>query len=237
VPITFPVPRPVELELETWPSSGPETYGAYDQVRGRETLTGRVRFGGPVVAPIDGTYHPEDAELQAYLKAQAGSLRFVLALMSVTFPFGVPPLITASVEVDLRDDTGTGQTLAYSVFPANATSAKEVTRGFTLQPDLTILGTGGSAGGLTNSTTEQGTKSYLIGGPSLSPSPAWAFRRTQAQDIEGTTGLVMVVQVPVARTGSLSVSLLASIEERFRFGKRQVPLDGADAASPAVITF
>jgi hypothetical protein len=237
MPITFPVPRPVELELETGPSSGLETYGVYNQVRGQETLTGRVRFGGPVIAPIDGTYHPENAELQAYLKAKAGSLRFVLALMSITFPFGVPPLVTASVEVSLRDDTKTGQTLAYSVFPANTTSAQDVSHGFALKPDLTILGTGGSIGEVTNSTVEHGTKAYLIGGPELSPCPAWRFRRTDAQDIEGTTGLVMVVQVPADRTGSLSVSLLASIEERFRFAKRQVPLDCADAASPAIITF
>ena len=235
--IEFPVPWPVELELETGPSSDLEKSGVYDQVRGQEVLTGRVRFGGPVVVPIDGTYHPENAELQAYLKAKAGSLRFALTLMSVTFPFGVPPLVTASVEVSLRDDTETGQTLAYSVFPVNKTSARDVSHGFTLQPDLTIFGTGGSIGGVTNSTVEHGTSAYLIGGPELSPCPAWRFRRTDAQDIEGTTGLVMVVQVPAGRTGSLSVSLLASIEERFRFAKRSVPLDCADPASPAVITF
>jgi len=228
---SFPVPRPVQLELE--PADGD---GDGDQVRGQETLTGRVEFGGPVTAPLDGTYHPEDAELQAYVRAKAGALRFVLALMSVNFPYGVPALSTASIEVDLRDDAATGQTLAYSVFPANLGTAKDMTHGFTLAPDLTIAGTGGSIGGPSWTTVEHGAQAYLIGGPEFSPRPAWRFRRTSAQRIEGPTKLVMVIQVPAGRTGSLSVSLLASVEERFHFSKRQVALAGAGAASPAAIT-
>jgi hypothetical protein len=229
---TFPAPRPVELEPEPVPSSSVD-----DEVRSQETLTGRVEFGGPVIAPVDSTYHPEDAELQAFVKAKAGSLRFVLAIMSVHFPFGDPPLATANVEVDLKDDTATGQTLAYSVFPANVGFAKDVSRGFALQPNLTIAGTGGTIGGPSWTTADHGTEAFLIGGPEFSPRPAWKFRRTHAQDIVGPTRLVMVIQVPIGRTGSLSVSLLASIEERFLFSKRQVPLPGAAAANPAVVKF
>jgi hypothetical protein len=233
---TFPVPRPVVLELE--PSSFPGSPAVEDQVRAtRETLTGRVGFGGPMVIPIDGTYHSEDAELQAFVKAQAANFRFALALMSVNFPFGDPPLSTVSVEVNLGDDAGTGQTLAFSVSPANACYAKDVSRGFTVQPDLTVAGTGGSIGGPSWTTDHHGAEFYLIGGPELSPRPAWQYRRTPGQDIVGSTRLIMVIQVPAGRIGSLSVSLLASIEERFLFSKRQVPLPGAAGDSPAVIMF
>jgi hypothetical protein len=235
----FPVPVPVVLEPEPGRSSSPDQLSVEDDVRGPETLRGRVEFGGPLIAPIDDTYHPEDAELRAFVKAKSGSFRFVLATMSVNFPFAFrdPPLASASVEIDLMDDTATGQTLAYSLFPTSLAMAQEVTSGFSVQPNLTVAGTGGGIGTAARTTVSHGTKAYLIGGPELSPRPAWSFRRIAAQDIVGPTRLVMVIQVPFARTGSLSVSLLASIEERFFFAKRRVPLPGAAAANPDVITF
>ena len=109
-----------------------------------------------------------------------------------------------------------------------------------MQPNLTVAGTGGTIGGPTWSTTDHGTQAYMIGGPELSPHPAWMFQRTPAQKIEGSTRLVMVIQVPTGRTGSLTVSLQASLEKKrklLRFLKRKIPLPGGDAANPAVVTF
>jgi hypothetical protein len=187
---------------------------------------------------VDSTYRPQDPDLQAFLRAQAPRFRFVLAQMSVKFPFGGPPLATASVEVDLADDGATGQTFAYSILPTNLTSPKEETRGFTLEPNLTVLGTGGSVGGPNWSTTDHGTRAYMIGGPELSPHPAWMFQRTPAQDIEGSTRLIMIIQVPVDRIGSLTISLQASLDKtRLRFFKRQIPLPGSGPANPCVVTF
>jgi hypothetical protein len=228
--------RPIALESEPAALSGALTPEGAGQVT--ETLSDRVQFGGPLVTPIDVTYGLNHPDLQAFLEAQAKAFRFVLAEMSINFPFGGPPLSTASVEVDLADNASTQQTLAYSILPTNLTWPKEATKGFTLQPNLTILGTGGSIGGPNWSTTEHGTAAYMIGGPELSPHPAWMFQRTLAQNIEGSTRLIMVIQVPSGHTGSLTVSLQASLEKRrLRFFKRQIPLPGADAANPAVVTF
>lgn len=232
--------RPIELDLEpVVPSSylgRPGTAAA----KGPKlpTLSDRVEFGGPSVVPIDSKYCPGDSKLQAFLNAHAGSFRFVLAEMSVNFPFGKPPLATASVEVDLEDDDATAETFAYSILPTNLTSPKDATKGFELQPNATILGTGGTIGGASWSTTVHGSQAYMIGGPELSPHPAWMFRRTSAQEIEGSTRLVMVVQVPDDCTGSLTVSLQASVHKTgLRFVKREIPLPGADAANPAVVRF
>jgi hypothetical protein len=186
-----------------------------------QTLSDRVEFGGPLIVPVD-----------------SASFRFALAQMSVKFPFGDPPLATASIDVDLADDAATGQTFAYSILPTNLTSPKEETHGFMLQPNVTVVGTGGSIGGPSWSTTDHGTRTYMIGGPELSPHPAWMFQRTPAQDIEGSTRLIMVIQVPTGHTGSLTVSLTASLHKtRLRFFKRQIPLPGADAVNPGVVTF
>ena len=235
----FLVPRPITLEAE--PAALLLNEGLLSVAaagRAKETLSDRVEFGGPLVVPVDSTYRPEDPDLQAFLKAQAPRFRFALAQMSVKFPFGDPPLATASVEVDLVDDNETGQTSAYSILPTNLTSPKEETRGFTLQPNLTVAGTGGTVGGPSWSTTYHGTRAYMIGGPELSPHPAWMFQRSPAQDIEGSTRLIMVIQVPAGRTGSLTVSLQASLyKTRLRFFKRRIPLPGASAANPAVVTF
>ena len=232
-------PQPITLEPEPAALSfDGNLLSAQDAGGAKETLSDRVEFGGPLVIPVDGTYCPGDPDLLAFLKAQAPRFRFVLAQMSVKFPFGDPPLATASVEVDLADDAATGQTFAYSILPTNLTSPKEETRSFALQPNLTVAGTGGTVGGLSWSTTDHGTRAYMIGGPELSPHPAWMFQRTPAQNIEGSTRLIMIIQVPVGRIGSLTVSLQASLHQtRFRFFKRQIPLTGADAANPTVVTF
>jgi hypothetical protein len=231
--------RPIALESE--PAALPQYSGALTPEgagHAEETLSDRVEFGGPLVIPIESTYGADHPELQAFLKAQAGSFRFAIAEMSVNFPFGDPPLSSASVEIDLADNVATGQTLAYSILPTNLTYPKEATKGFTLQPNLTIIGTGGSIGAASWSTTEHGTQAYMIGGPELSPHPAWMFQRTSAQRIEGSTRLVMVIQVPTGSTGSLTVSLQASLEKRhLRFFKRLIPLPGADAADPAMVRF
>jgi hypothetical protein len=203
-------------------------------------LKSRVLFGGPEVVPIDSSYRKDDADMQAFVSARQEHVRFVLALMSVNFPIGTPPLATASVEVDLDDDAATGRTIAYSIFPANLGSAKDLTDTFQLQPNLTFAGVGGTLGTIGKSTTAHGNENYLIGGPELSPHPAWTFRSTKAQKIEGSTRLSMIIAMPIGRTGSLSVSLQASIVKKnrlLRFFKRQVPLAGADTAKPAVVSF
>ena len=97
--------QPITLESEPAALSfDGEVLTAEDAVRAKETLSDRLEFGGPMVVPIDSGYHPEDSELQVFLKAQSENFRFALAQMSVNFPFGKPPLATASVEVDLADD-------------------------------------------------------------------------------------------------------------------------------------
>jgi hypothetical protein len=195
VTAAFPVPRPVELEAEAAPGWGPsegsdgDELSAVDEVRGPETLRGRVEFGGPLIAPVDSSYHPEDAELQALLKARAQTFRFVLATMSVNFPFGSlgdPPLATASVEIELIDDRATGQTLAYSLYPASVILAREVTRGFTLQPDLTVAGTGGAHGGAGHHRPDPACHGH--------PGAGRPYRVTQRQPARFHRGTVFLLQ-------------------------------------------
>lgn len=231
VPLAFPVPRAVDLDREHF-EDGDDT-----AVRAAEHLTGRVEFGGPVSMPIDRNYHPEDVELQTYLEAKDGSLRFVLVIMSVNFPYGEPDLVTAEVKVELSDSGETGQTLAYSLYPTELSNAKDANRSVTIKPDLTIAGVGVSGGELDRGSVEHGTVSYVIGGPELSARPSWSFRKTPTQAIDKPARLGMVIQVPVGCTGSLTVTLGAAIDKHTLFSKKHIRLDHASDETPSAITF
>lgn len=221
--------RPIDLDPE----------GVDFVVRGPEApkLRDRVEFGGPLVTSIDASYRPDDADLQAFIKGQAGKLRFSVAHMSINFPVSYPPPLTAaSVQVTLADDGGTGQTVAYSLFPTHAGPGYDVTKGFTISPKLTIGPIGAELGDIVGTTVTHSAEDYVMGGPELSAHPAWTFARTTGQDLSGATRLVMIVQVPVGRTGMLTVDLAAEVEMG-RFRKSRIPLSGADQVNPAVVRF
>jgi len=225
-PLAF---RPVDLDPE----------GVDFVVRGSEApkLRDRVEFGGPLVTPIDASYRPEDADLQAFVRGQAGKLRFALAHLSINFPVSYPPPLTAaSVQVTLADDGDTGQTVAYSLFPTHAGPGYDVTKGFTISPKLTVGPVGVELGDIDGSKAAHGTMDFVTGGPELSAHPAWTFGRVTGQDLRGATRLVMIIQVPVGRTGTLSVDLSAEVEMG-RFRKCRIPLPGADGVNPAAVHF
>jgi hypothetical protein len=200
-------------------------------------LKDRVEFGGPLVTPIDKNYCPDDSDLQAFIRGRADSLRFVLAHMSINFPPSYPPpLARSSVQVTLDDDGRSGQTVAYSLFPTHAGTSYDITRGFSISPTLTVGPVTAGLGSADRSTVDHGTDDFVTGGPELSAHPAWSFRRTPAHELQGSTRLIMVIQVPVGRAGVLTVDLTAEVEQG-RFRKHKIRLPGADGASPAAVHF
>ena len=206
------------------------------QVRGPSAplLKDRIEFGGPLVTPIDSSY-PGDADLRTFVRGFESKLRFFLVHMSVNFPPSYPPPLTrASVQVTLADDVGGDEAIAYSLFPTRLGTAYEVSKGFALSPTLTVGPVGGGLGSVTRGTMEHGTRDFVVGGPELSPHPAWIFQPTSAQALVGSTRLVMIIQLPVARKGTLAVSLSAEVEQG-RFRKRRIPLPGASDVDPQVI--
>jgi hypothetical protein len=215
----------------------PVADGAAFRSRSAPLLGDRVEFGGPLVTPIDDTYRPDDADLQTFVKGLANRWRFVLAHMSVNFPSSNPPALSrASVQVSLDDDANTGDTLAFSIFPTHAGSSYDITRGFSIAPTLTVGPVGAGLGQADFGTTDHGTRDFVVGGPELSAHPAWIFQPTPVQELRGATRLVMVIQVPVGRTGSLGVNLQAQVEMR-RFRKHRIPLEGASDANPKAVSF
>lgn len=197
-------------------------------VRGPDApeLKGRVEFRGPLVTPIDERYRPDDADLQAFIRGRANRLRFLVAHMSVNFPVSYPPpLSRAAVQVALDDDGNTGETIAYSLFPTHAGTSYDVTRGFSISPTLTVGPVAGGPGSFGSSNVEHGTRDFVVGGPELSAQPSWTFQPTPAQELVGSTRLVMVIQIPKGRSGTISVDLAAVVEQG-RFRKHRIALPG-----------
>jgi hypothetical protein len=211
-----------------------------DQVKFRREaapeLKDRVEFGGPLITSIDSKYKPEDDDLQAFIRGQSDEWRFLLAHMSISFPPAQDPLARAAVQVSLSTEGGAGQALAYSLFPYRAGTSYDANRGYTLSPSLTVGPVSASLGSVDHTVVEHGTLDYVVGGPELSSRPVWNFQATQAQVLYGPTRLVMVIRAPVGHPSSLSVDLSAQIDEGL-FRKQGIPLTGASAVNPAVVTF
>jgi hypothetical protein len=208
------------------------------QTRGRPVplLTDRLRFGGPQVTLINDRYRPDDQDLQAFVRANSATKRFVLALMALDFPLcDGPQLVGADVAVTLRDDGGPSETIAYSVSPLTCGSPYELSRGYTISPNLKI-GSIGVGGQRQAGKVDHGECSYVFGGGELTANPSWTFRPTETQKLEGSTRLSLVIQVPCRRAGTMSVSVGAAIDEG-RFRKRRVPLQGALSDTPGTAEF
>lgn len=200
-------------------------------------LRERVEFGGPSVTPIDSRYRPDDVDLQAFIRGNADRLRFVIAHMSVNFPPSQPPpLSRATVTVTLEDDVHSGETIAYSIFPTHAGTGYDVTRGFSISPTLTVGPVTAVPGSVSDSRVDHGTQDFVVGGPELSANPSWNFKPTPAQELVGSTRLIMIIQIPKERVGTLSVDLAAEVEHG-RFRKRRIPLPTASGANPHAVGF
>ena len=225
-----PLPR-AAIALE------PEAVAVVVRGSGAPELKDRVEFGGPLVTPIDERYHPDDADLQAFIRGNADRLRFLIAHMSVNFPASYPPpLSRAAVRVALDDDGNTGETIAYSLFPTHAGTSYDITRGFSISPTLTVGPVTAAPGSVSSSNVDHGTRDFVVGGPELSAHPSWTFQLTPAQELAGATRLVMVIQIPKGRSGTLSVDLTAEVEQG-RFRKNRIPLPGASRANPRAVSF
>lgn len=220
----------IELEPEARPGA--------QQTRAQPVplISDRLRYGGPQVTPINEQYRPDDQDLQAFLRANAATTRFVLALMALDFPpSDGMRLADANVSVTLRDNGEPSETVAYSVSPLAAGSPYEVNRGYSISPNLKI-GSVGVGGQRESGTVDHGERTYVFGGGELTANPSWTFRPTETQKLEGSTRLSLVIRVPCGRTGTISVSVGAAIGAG-RFRKRRVPLQGALSDNPGTAEF
>jgi len=217
----FPPLEMRAVDLEAVPI-GPRIRGAL-----RPTLRKRLLFGGPAVTQISSSYHPEDADLQAFI---AGSdHRWVLAHMAVTFPSAEDPqLAFAKVQLALADDGDPPATRAFSMLPLSSGTAYEETRSYSVGPNVTVGGTGVTLGSVGREREVHGIDVFISGG-----DPAWTFTRTATQTLVGSSRLAMVLQTPPGRVGRISVDLEAEILARPRFWKlrkQKIPLVSDDPA-------
>lgn len=196
------------------------------RLRGKKlpTLMERLAFGGPELVQISSDYHPDDADLQAFIRGSQE--RWVLAHLAVTFPPREgPSLESATVQVNLGDDGDPPGTIAFSILPVVAGTPYEETDTFTVSPNVTIgSAVGISLGSIGKQRVQHGEEAFLFGGPELSPRPAWHFKPTSTQELVGSTRLSMILRVPNGRIGKIGIDLSADVFKGPRFRRRQVPL-------------
>lgn len=213
---SFPAITMATVELEP----------ANPQLRGRKlpSLKDRLKFGGPLFARITTDYHPDDADLQAFL--HGSQERWVLAHLALGFPSSDgPPLATASVQVNLGDDGEPAETIAFSILPVAAGTPYEESEKFTINPHATVGHTVGiSLGSFGRETVRRGQEVFLTGDGELTSRPAWHFKSTPTHKLAGSMRLSMILRVPNGRVGRISIDLSATVLDGAPFRRRQVPL-------------
>jgi len=196
------------------------------RLRGKKppALMERLAFGGPELVQISTDYHPENADLQAFIRGSQE--RWFLAHLAVAFPPREgPPLESATVQVNLADDGDPPATIAFSILPVVAGTPYEDTDTFTVSPNMTIGNVAGiSLGSFGKQRVQHGEEAFVLGGPELSSRPAWHFRPTSTQELVGSTRLSMILRVPNGRIGKIGIDLSADVFKGPRFRRRQVPL-------------
>jgi hypothetical protein len=189
-------------------------------------LKDRVRFGGPAVVGITKNYHPEDADLQAFIAGSSD--RWALVHLGVTFDPGDPLLVGAKVKVHLSDDGNPQAVTAFSLLPLNTEDPYEETDSYSFGPNVTAGPVGISLGSVGKSTTHHGADTFAFGGPENSADPAWVYTPTPAHRLVGSSRMVMVVHLPLERAGKITVDLEAEVEQHGSpwnlFKKERVPL-------------
>jgi hypothetical protein len=212
------------------------------QRRLRSSLRDRLQFGGPAVTPISSAYHPEDADLQAFIVGSNERCeRWLLIQLAISFaPSEGPPLETATVHVNLSDDGEPSKTVAFSLLPLTSGTPYDETSTYTVSPSVNAGGLDISLGSAGKSIVHHGSQTFLVGGPEISATPTWTFMRTATQQLVGSWRLSMTVRAPQGRTGKISVDLEAKVAKRlgWTFKKKRIPLPVGDPTdSHGEVTF
>jgi hypothetical protein len=194
----------------------------------------RVQFGGPLVTAISSEYHPDDADLHAFMTGSDD--RWALVHMGITFrPSEGSRFKGARVQVNPSDDGDPSKTIAFSVLPLGSGMPYEESDSFTVSPSVKAGGLELALGSGGKSVVRKGIDTFLIGGAEGSAAPAWTFTPTKAQQLVGSSRLAMTVRVPRGRSAKLSVHLEAEIaERRWTFLKTRTPLRLLDPAEVTI---
>ena len=202
----------------------------------RELLSDRLHFGGPVAVPIGTNDVDVDTDLVAFIRGEAATARYVLVHSALTFHSdpGDPEFESAEVLMDLSDETGTLEVIAWSLLPQSAAMPFETSRGFALGPSLKLSGVDLTVGSVDGTTTRHGHDVFLRAIDELTSHAGWKFQRTPTVELDGSYRLVMIVRASALGKAQLSVTLAATVRAsglRPRRFRSVLPLGGVEGPS------
>jgi hypothetical protein len=190
-------------------------------------LTGRVSFGGPLIAPITDQYVAGDPELAAFLAGEAGLATYHLVHAALTLHTSAdqPPFESARVMAELTTVDGPEPPVAWSMRPLRLADTAEVTSGWRLGPKLELAGIGVEMGEVSETWTETVETLYLEAYGELGSRPEWLLHRTQNRPLRGSQRLIMVVRASPRGTSRLSVTVRTQVRDRQLLRYRTRDLD------------
>lgn len=194
-------------------------------------LAPRILIGGPLAIPITPDTVAIDDDLRAFVAAEAAEAAYHLVHLAATFTGGPddPPLVSATLDLLLSTDSqqldDDAPPIAWSMLPLRLADDHESTTSWTLGPQLTLFGSGGSIGSFERTDTRHTAEVFIEALGLLRPDPGWRINATSKTAMTGTLRFVLVVRGPRDRAVHATISLRSTVRSRalLRYRSQALP--------------
>jgi hypothetical protein len=216
--VELPEPEPQSLLLVPQPTEPTKKGKPLPEF---EPLGDRLVVGvvaQPVKLGVAGIPDPQE-----FPESEFAGFRFFLVHLAITMLGDrAEPFVEVQVDVPLEGSDGVAEPIAWSMAPDRLDDKIQLSREFSINATLKVVGIGavegGPEAGWTAGKTINKKQPFLLAARELTARPEWRLRRTEASDIDGMTRLSLVVRAPEGTTTRGTVKLSARVErERLKF--------------------
>ncbi|HEY5359642.1 MAG TPA: hypothetical protein VIJ82_18500 [Streptosporangiaceae bacterium] len=190
----------------------------------RDTLRARLSLGRPWFRRITARDAGDDAELAAFLRAQAATSRFFLLSIAANFYDGDAPFESARVAVLLEGGTPEHPPVARSLSPERSSAPVEHTTRVSLSARLSLVSASAE-----RETQRSSETLFVTAAGEGCPDPEWVYRASREHALAGINRMSLIAEVAAGTSLTARIALSAAVRRR-PFGRTEyraeLPGDG-----------
>ena len=190
----------------------------------RGTVRGRVALGRPWFRQITAADISDDAELAAFLAAQAATTRFFLLSIAANFYDGDDPFESARVAVLLEGGAPEHPPVARSLSPERSSTPVQHTTRVSVSARLSLVSASAD-----HETQRSSETLFVTAAGEGCPDPEWVYRASRQHALAGINRMSLIAEVMAGTSLTARIALSAVVRRRL-FGRTEyraeLPGDG-----------